>query len=159
MALEIEHKFLVIRERLPRLERGQRIRQAYIPTSNGTMVRIRIADDQAILGIKTRSVGPTRHEFEFPIPLTDGLELLSTACQSCGIEKVRYLIEHDGNTWEVDVFEGENSGLIVAELELDNEGQAFTLPPWVSREVTLDPRYSNYNLASHPVSSWLDAES
>ena len=88
-------------------------------------------------------MGASRLEFEYPIPLQDANDMLEALCQSAVVEKVRYLLAHEGHTWEVDVFEGSNEGLVVAEVELDSEGEAFTLPSWVSEEVTDDVRYFN----------------
>ena len=154
MAIEIERKFLVHHDRLPALSSGQRIQQAYIPTTNGTTVRVRLAGDTAYLGLKTRTENFSRNEYEFPIPVSDANEMLDKVCGTARIEKMRYLVTFGGNTWEVDIFEGLNAGLIVAEIELSSEAQQFERPEWIADEVTSDPRFSNFRLATIPFSYW-----
>lgn len=154
MAIEIERKFLVARDKLPSLIDGTLIRQAYIPTANGTTVRIRLAGELALLGIKTAAVNFTRQEYEYPIPVSDAREMLDQVCSDKLIEKHRYLIEHGGLTWEIDVFHGSNEGLIVAEVELESEQQNIELPDWVLEEVTCFSQYSNNSLATSPYCTW-----
>lgn len=154
MALEIERKFLVDSARLPALQDATLIQQAYIPTTNGTTVRVRLAGDSAWLGIKTPAVECSRHEYEYRIPITDAREMLQQVCSSSVVEKHRYLVNHRGMTWEIDVFRGSNDGLIVAEVELERQNQQLELPDWVAEEVSFDTRYSNHNLATSPYSSW-----
>jgi adenylate cyclase len=156
MALEIERKFLVNRDRLPALTDPTLIRQAYIPTANGITVRVRLAGEQAMLAVKTKAVGLTRHEYEFPIPVADAREMLEKVCGTRLVEKQRYLVNHGGMTWEIDVFEGSNDGLIVAEIELDREDREVDLPDWTVDEVTHDSRYSNFSLATCPYSDWIE---
>lgn len=153
MAIEIERKFLVKVDKLPRLENGMRIVQGYIPTVNGTTVRVRLAGEKAFLGVKSVASGFSRHEYEFPIPLEDAREMQREVCLAA-IEKQRYFIPQGEVTWEIDVFGGENEGLIVAEVELQSEDQSITLPDWIAEEVTLDPRFGNYSLARDPYSTW-----
>jgi len=155
MAIEIERKFLVLQEQLPPLADGVRIEQAYIPTSTGITVRVRLAGDTGFIGIKTRTTNLSRNEYEFPIPPEVAMEMFGAVCQGARIEKHRYLLEHDGGLWEIDVFGGANEGLIVAEIELDREDQAISLPAWIGEEVTFDARFSNYNLANNPYSDWV----
>lgn len=154
MAYEIERKFLVHSDRLPALPHGQSIQQGYICTEPERVVRVRIADSQGVITVKGRTVGLTRLEFEYPVPLADAQHMLKHLCKGASIEKIRYCIAHQGHTWEVDVFSGSNSGLIVAEVELKSENEAVTLPDWVSQEVTADPRYYNASLLSHPYQTW-----
>ena len=154
MGIEIERKFLIDTDRLPPLSNGYTIKQGYIQTVDHTTVRVRIRDQEAFLTIKGKSVGASRLEFEYPIPLQDANDMLEALCQSSVIEKMRYLVEHEGHTWEVDVFEGSNKGLVVAEVELDSKGEAFALPRWVTEEVTNDVRYFNSNLVEHPHCDW-----
>jgi adenylate cyclase len=104
--------------------------------------------------IKGRSVGATRGEWEYPIPLQDADELLTGLCERPLIEKARTRIKHDGMVWEVDEFFGENLGLIVAEIELQAEDQPFTKPDWIGEEVTHDARYFNSSLLKHPFTIW-----
>ncbi len=154
MAIEIERKFLVHSDQLPPLENGMPIQQAYVPTANGTTVRIRIAGDRAFLAIKADAGGISRLEYEYIIPNTDAQELLEKICSTGHIEKHRYLIPQGDLTWEIDVFGGDNQGLIVAELELTSEHQEVELPCWIDREVTRDPRFSNYSLSRAPYRTW-----
>ncbi|AKF24952.1 adenylate cyclase [Sulfurovum lithotrophicum] len=154
MPKEIERKFLVNPELLPVLENPHVIRQGYIPTQGTATVRIRISNNKAFLTLKGRATGLTRSEFEYPVPLEDAEKMLQELCVPPLIEKKRYLILYRGHTWELDLFEGDNAGLIVAEIELDDENEAFEKPPWVSQEVSFDPRYRNANLITHPYSRW-----
>ncbi|HEY9189855.1 MAG TPA: CYTH domain-containing protein [Sulfurovum sp.] len=154
MGVEIERKFLTDETKLPTLQNGYRIKQGYIQTADHTTVRVRIRDKEAFLTIKGKSQGASRLEFEYPIPLQDAEEMLENLCHASLIEKTRYLLEHEGHTWEVDVFEGSNQGLIVAEIELQSEEEDFSLPEWVSKEVTEDVRYFNANLIKHPYADW-----
>jgi adenylate cyclase len=154
MTIEIERKFLVRSDKLPELTQGVRIEQAYIPTGNGSTVRVRLAGDQAFIAVKGRASNLSRREYEFAIPVADATEMLGTVCAEARVEKRRYLLEHAGLTWEVDVFEGANEGLLVAEVELDTEDQFVELPEWVGDEVSLDRRYSNYSLALYPYNNW-----
>ena len=154
MAIEIERKFLILADKLPDLENGTPMEQGYIPTSNGTTVRVRVAGERAFLCIKTQTNHFSRHEYEFPIPVNDAREMLNLACHSQRIEKNRYLISYQGLQWEIDVFLGENSGLIVAEVELQSEDQPVPLPGWIDLEVTNESRYSNYDLAMNAYCNW-----
>lgn len=154
MGVEIERKFLVDETKLPTLNNGYTIKQGYIQTVDQTTVRIRIRDTEAFLTIKGKSQGATRLEFEYPIPLDDAQEMLTNLCHASLIEKTRYLVEYEGHTWEVDVFEGSNQGLLIAEIELKSEEEAFSLPEWATKEVTEDVRYFNANLVENPYTSW-----
>ena len=154
MAQEIERKFLV-RGDAWRAAPGTYICQGYLNRDKQRTVRVRIAGDAAWLTIKGASSGAVRAEFEYPIPLEDARQLLAL-CEPPLIEKHRHVVPHGGFKWEVDEFLGENLGLVVAEIELDAEDQAFEQPDWVGEEVTHDARYFNSNLAAHPFSSWGD---
>ncbi len=153
MAQEIERKFLVDAAKLPPLPAPQIIKQGYIPTQNAT-VRIRISNDKAFLTLKGRTTGLRRSEFEYPIPLEDAEAMLDELCMQPYIDKKRYLIDVSGHTWELDIFEGENEGLIVAEIELESEDEAFERPEWVTEEVSEDPRYRNAYLVKNPFMKW-----
>ncbi len=153
MAKEIERKFLVTGTAWRKGAKGKRYRQGYLTLDPDCTVRVRIAGRQGFLTIKGISKGASRDEFEYPVPLADAHQLLRL-CKSAIIEKTRYRIPHKGHTWEVDVFAGENRGLVVAELELKSERQSFPRPPWVGREVTDDPRYFNASLATKPFRRW-----
>lgn len=154
MGEEIERKFLVTDESWRDTAVGTPFRQGFLSTAPERTVRIRVAGDRCTLTIKSKSVGARRAEYEYAIPLDDARELLDTLCIRPLIEKVRYVLEHGGHTWEVDVFEGENAGLIVAEVELESEEEAFERPSWLGEEVTHDPRYFNSNLVEHPFKDW-----
>lgn len=154
MAKEIERKFLVDMDQWKPEQKGTAIKQGFIPTVGHTVVRIRISADKAYLTIKGKNTGSERSEFEYPIPVTDAEQMLRELCERPFIEKTRYRMNYSGNTWEVDIFHHDNEGLIVAEIELDSAGQKIVLPPWVSREVTDDPRYYNANLVKHPFTLW-----
>jgi len=156
MAKEIERKFLVVGDAWRGLVPGIRYRQGYLSTVKERTVRVRRAGEKAFLTVKGLSVGATRAEFEYAIPPTDAEEMLDALCERPIVEKTRYRIPFTGLTWEVDEFAGANAGLIVAEVELADEAQAFALPDWIGREVTGDPRYFNANLVARPYSTWKD---
>jgi adenylate cyclase len=155
MPFEIERKFLVRGEAWRELATKRvRIRQAYLASDGRASIRVRIKDDRdAALTIKSRTPERRRLEFEYRVPTLEAEALIALRRGSV-IEKHRYLVPHGGETWEVDVFEGENAGLIVAELELRDENQRIDLPPWVGREVTGQAAYYNSSLALHPFASW-----
>lgn len=154
MAKEIERKFLVSRTGWSPSCSGKFCRQGYLCFGPPAAVRVRIVGNEATLNIKSATTAITRSEFEYPIPIGDAAEMLDRFCQGHIIEKTRYEVGHEGLTWEIDVFSGANDGLIVAEVELGREDQAITLPPWVEREVSGDPRFLNTSLALHPYSNW-----
>ncbi len=152
MGVEIERKFLVQGEGWKQGQ-GQYLNQGYLSRDPARTVRVRIAGESAWLTIKGASVGASRAEFEYPIPLGDAQALLKLADGPC-VEKIRYIVPHAGMNWEVDEFLGANVGLVVAEIELQNESQTFESPPWLGSEVTEDPRYFNSQLAAHPFTHW-----
>lgn len=154
MPQEIERKFLVIGVDWRELAPGVLYRQGYIPRGNQATVRVRVAGSAAYLTLKGPTVGLTRSEFEYAIPLADAEALLSTLCEPPLIEKIRYHIPHGNHIWEVDEFLGDNGGLVLAEVELTHEGEPVTLPPWVGPEVSQDARYRNANLSRHPYRTW-----
>jgi len=154
MAVEIERKFLVHRDRLPALPAGETICQGYIPALDRITVRVRIRAARAWLTLKGPTTGISRSEFEYEIPVEDAKAILTQLCQPGAIEKTRHEIEHDGMRWELDVFAEANAGLMIAELELQDESQPFTLPDWVAEEVSADPRYSNQALLQNPWKRW-----
>jgi len=153
MGVEIERKFLVEGDRWRPSVAGVLYRQGYLNTTKERVVRVRVAGSRAVLTIKGASDGPSRPEFEYEIPLDDARQLLDL-CELPLIEKTRYSIDHEGTIWEVDEFHGPNEGLVIAECELDFEGQEFAKPAWVGREVTDDPRYFNANLVARPFGDW-----
>ena len=151
MALEIERKFLVVGEAW-KTAAGSRIAQGYLNLDPRRTVRVRVSDGAAWLTIKGLTVGATRLEFEYPIPIEDA-EALLKLCES-SVEKTRRRLEHAGRCWEVDEFHGDNAGLVIAEIELESETATVELPSWVGAEVTHDPRYFNSNLAARPYRAW-----
>jgi len=154
MGLEIERKFLVRGDAWKALGAGVAMRQGYLSTDPERVVRVRVEGDEATLTIKGRSVGAVRGEWEYAIPKADAEALLTQLALRPLIEKSRYRIPYEGMTWEVDEFYGDNAGLVVAEIELTAEDQAFAKPEWVGEEVTHDARYFNANLLRHPFSAW-----
>jgi len=153
MGTEIERKFLV-KEGPWREAAAETYRQGYLSTVKERTVRVRTINDKGYLTVKGITVGASRLEFEYEIPVADAGELLDNLCEKPLIEKQRYKLDHGGLTWEIDVFFGDNEGLIVAEVELQSEDQVFERPDWVADEVTSDPRYYNANLISNPYSNW-----
>src|SRR5262245_37080355 len=152
MGTEIERKFLV-QGTAWRQGAGTRIRQGYLNRDKERTVRVRVAGDQAFLTIKGVTRGAARAEFEYSIPVADAEQLLKLSDGPI-VEKKRYVVVHDGSKWEVDEFEGDNAGLIVAEIELSSEDQPFSHPSWLAREVTHDSKYLNSNLACRPYAGW-----
>ena len=159
MAVEIERKFLVKSDEWRALAVGRLYCQGYLPTAAGKTVRVRIVGDQGYLTIKGPSNGTTRAEFEYLIPVEDATEMLETLCETPLIKKKRYKIMIDDLTWEVDEFLGENKGLIIAEVELQDENQAISLPDWIGKEVSDDSRYYNSSLVKNPYCQWSDSMS
>ena len=155
MSFEIERKFLVRGDDWQRLATGHTsIRQAYLSSNGKTSIRVRIkGDGAATLSIKSRPVDLRRLELEYPIPTLEAQALMQLR-QGSVIEKVRYVIPHGDLAWAVDVFEGENLGLVIAEIELRHEHQHVELPPWIDTEVTGQQQYYNSWLVQHPFCSW-----
>ncbi len=163
MGTEIERKFLLrnedwradaSRRRGAGVTNGKVYRQGYLSAAVERNVRVRIIGEEGYLTVKGRASGITRLEFEYQIPLADAEQMLDELCLKPLIEKTRFLVEHSGLTWEIDEFAGDNSGLVVAEVELDEEAQEVELPAWIGREVTDDPRYLNSNLVKKPYTAW-----
>ncbi|HHM05280.1 MAG TPA: CYTH domain-containing protein [Gammaproteobacteria bacterium] len=155
MATEIERKFLVSSDAWrARAGGGRRMRQGYLAGSERASVRVRVSGDQAHLNLKSATLGVCRREYEYAIPVAEAEEMLVHLCDGPLIEKTRYPVRHGSHLWEVDVFEGDNEGLVVAEIELDAEDEAFERPPWLGEEVSGDPRYYNVCLVKHPYKSW-----
>lgn len=154
MGVEIERKFLLQGDGWRSLGQPVLLRQGYLSSHKERVVRVRIEGGQAMLTIKGRTVGASRGEWEYPIPLADAAELLDGLCEQPLIEKYRSRIAIGGHVWEVDEFLGANAGLVVAEIELGSEDEAFDKPDWVGEEVTSDVRYLNANLIRHPYTSW-----
>ena len=154
MAVEIERQILVCRTGWRAHGEGVPYRQGYLSTLPECSVRVRLARDKGYLTIKGITVGAARAEYEYEIPAGEASEMLDNLCKRPLIEKTRYRIEYQGLIWEVDEFEGDNAGLIIAEVELDEEDQVIVLPEWVGKEVTGDKRYYNASLIADPYTSW-----
>lgn len=155
MATEIERKFLVIGDDWKKGAEGVLYRQGYLSSDKDRTVRVRIAGDQGYMTVKGRSVGIARAEFEYAIPIDDARDMLDSLCLKPLIEKVRYTVMYRQMRWEIDEFLGQNLGLVVAEVELDQIGQQVDLPEWAGTDVSADPRYFNSSLIAHPYRSWL----
>lgn len=153
MGTEIERKFLVTSEAWRRGATGTPYVQGYLSTVPERTVRVRRIGDAGVLTIKGKGDGLVRTEFEYPLPLADTLALLGL-CERPLISKTRHRLVHEGKAWEVDVFDGDNAGLIVAEVELARADESIRLPGWVGEEVTHDPRYLNANLVKRPYRTW-----
>jgi adenylate cyclase len=153
MAIECERKFLVTSDAWRAGARPVTIRQGYLADAGHVAVRVRIAGDRAFLTVKGGRLGISRLEFEYGIPVADADAMLAL-CQRPLIEKVRYVLDHAGREWVVDVFEGDNAGLVVAEVELERPDEPFAMPEWAGAEVTTDSRYLNVNLGRHPYRAW-----
>jgi adenylate cyclase len=154
MAKEIERKFLVKGNAWRAIAKRTTYRQGYLNSDKERTVRIRVADAKAFITIKGPMVGAIRSEYEYEIPFAEGNAMLETLAEKPLIEKTRYRIPVGNLTWEIDEFLGENTGLIVAEVELKSEDQTFDKPFWVGEEVTNDPRYFNANLVKNPFTRW-----
>jgi len=159
MGIEIERKFLVVGDAWrAQASRAQRMLQGYLLDAeklSGTKssVRVRIAGEQAWLNIKSAQLGVSRQEYEYALPREDAERMLRDFCDGL-VEKTRHYVPLDGAVFEVDEFHGENAGLVVAEIELAAEDQAFPRPAWLGREVSDAPRYYNIRLIHHPYSRW-----
>jgi len=155
MPTEIERKFLVHGDSWrDAVESETRIMQGYLANNQNATVRVRVAGEQAWLTIKGMMRGPSRSEYEYAIPSEDAVTMLDELAVSAPIDKVRYRVRCGGHVWDLDVFAGENQGLVMAEVELASEDEPFEMPDWAGREVTGDGRYYNVNLARHPYRHW-----
>jgi len=155
MGKEIERKFLIDQQKWDILDKpaGKLFRQGYLLTDKDKTIRVRATETMGFLTIKGQTVGATRLEFDYEIPLNEAIELLDNFSQS-ELSKTRYDITFEGKLWEVDVFSGDNQGLIVAEIELESEDEAFSLPDWINEEVTHEAKYYNSNLTENPFKNW-----
>lgn len=156
MGIEIERKFLLANDAWRGQGQPTLMRQGYLVADPVRTVRVRIEGERAVVTFKSKSIGASRGEWEYEIPVPDAAELLDRLCEQPLVEKTRHRIEHGGHTWEVDEFQGENAGLVVAEIELASEDEAFDKPAWIGREVTGDARYYNSSLIRLPYSRWKD---
>ncbi|MBV2089274.1 MAG: CYTH domain-containing protein [Candidatus Thiodiazotropha sp. (ex Ctena orbiculata)] len=155
MALEIERKFLVVNDKWRDFVISEAvIKQGYLATTEQASVRVRVDGDEANINIKGRTVGISRQEYEYPIPLDEAQELLDHLVSGAAIDKVRYKVRCGEHIWDLDLFHGANQGLVMAEVELGREDEAFVMPEWAGEEVSGDTRYYNANLVKHPFCEW-----
>lgn len=159
MAIEIERKFTLKNDSWrTQVQSSHSIRQGYLVSgmepNQPSSVRVRVSNDKASLNIKSVVLGNARHEFEYSIPLDDANYLLDELCKPHLIEKTRHIVMYAGHRWEIDVFEGVNKGLEMAEIELPATDTVFELPGWAGDEVTDDLRYYNIYLVDKPYTLW-----
>lgn len=155
MGQEIERKFLVKGDEWRPLSTGAlTMRQGYLSDGFSSSVRVRIEDERAFINIKSSVDGIHRHEFQYEIPVSDAVDLLDHVALRPLIEKTRHEVPLGKHLWEIDVFEGENSGLIVAEVELAHADEPFERPSWIGEEVSDDLRYYNVSLRKNPYKNW-----
>jgi adenylate cyclase len=155
--MEIERKYLVNKDLWSGMNKpaGEYIIQGYLSTDIDKTIRVRLKGNSGYMAVKARTVGISREEFEFPVSADIAKELITKFSEGI-IEKIRYALNHKGETWEVDEFLGSNKGLIIAEIELNNEEEIVELPEWVEKEVSYDKRYFNSNLSNCPYKGWKD---
>ena len=154
MGLEIEKKFLIKNDNWKQfVSEEKEITQGYLNANPNRTVRIRIAGKQGFLTIKSKSKGCVRSEFEYEIPIEDATELIEL-CEKPILSKTRFIVKFENHTWEIDVFEKENKGLVVAEIELSKEDEFFLTPDWIGKEVTEETKYYNSQLIENPYSEW-----
>lgn len=154
MGEEIERKFLVRGDAWKADATSSAYRQGFLSTEPERTVRVRVAGDRGWLTVKGITVGARRAEYDYEIPRDDASRMLDTLCKRPLIEKVRHTLVVGAHTWEVDVFAGDNAGLVLAEIELSAEDEEFERPVWLGLEVTDDPRYFNSSLVGHPYKDW-----
>lgn len=150
MAVEIERRFLVSRDVSRLCRNGERIVQGYLPATGQQTVRVRVVGSRGYLTIKGKRTGCSRLEYEWEISHSLAAAVIEHSCSGSVIEKTRYRVQHAGLCWEIDVFEGRNAGLVIAEVELDRADQTVPLPDWIGTEVTSDQRFSNSTLSRTP---------
>ena len=158
MPVEIERKFLLIDK--PPAVAGVEMVQGYLCKDADRTIRVRLERDEggakegrAVLTVKGKPIGLTRPEYEYSIPIDEAQELMEL-CVGSLVEKTRYRHRVGRHIWEVDVFHGENEGLVVAEIELSDEAELFEKPDWVGAEVSSESRYANSKLSINPYRQW-----
>ena len=154
MKVEIERKFLVKNQDWKKLiVEKHSIQQGYLNTDKSCNVRVRIMNNLAFITIKGKRVNTARPEFEYEIPLNDAESILKLSKTSI-IKKTRFTVNHQGQIWEIDQFEGDNQGLVIAEIELKQKDEAISLPNWIGTEISNDERFYNLSLSSNPFKNW-----
>lgn len=155
MSVEIERKFLLKNDAWrTKVQTSNIIRQGYLAPLDTSSVRVRIEGDKANINIKSATIGISRLEYEYAIPMKDAIEMLEKLCPTPQIHKTRHCIPIAGHIWEIDEFYDDNEGLVVAEIELKHENEVFEKPEWIAEEVSHDARYYNVNLIKHPYKLW-----
>ena len=155
MATEIERKFLVVNDSWrDGVESESHVMQGYLSEGKTATVRVRIKGDAAFLTIKGKMQGISRSEYEYPIPVADAEAMLRELSVSPPIDKTRYRVRCGDHVWDLDLFHGDNAGLIMAEVELEHADEAIEMPTWAGQEVSADLRYYNVNLAKNPYTRW-----
>lgn len=155
MGLEIERKYLVINDNWKSAVEGESVlKQGYLTAQPEVTVRVRIAGERAQLNIKGGMKGISRSEYEYEIPLPDAEEIIANLVTGSVIDKTRYKVRCGDHLWDLDLFHGDNAGLVIAEIELESETESFHMPDWVGQEVSRDARYYNANLIKHPYRDW-----
>jgi len=129
------------------------VEQGYLNSSPDRTVRIRLSSGIGTLTIKSKTIGISKDEFEYIIPFNDAVSMLSL-CERPALSKTRYIVDYEGYIWEIDVFHGENEGLVIAEVELNSESDVPLKPDWIGEQVSLDPRYFNSQLSLNPYKNW-----
>jgi adenylate cyclase len=153
MSAEVEHKFLVQKNLWRPAGAGIDCTQGYLSSAKERIVRVRVAGSCGYLKVKGLDGSVTRVEFEYEIPLSDAVKLLGL-CERPLVEKTRHTERHGEHDWDIDVFHGDNDGLVLAEVELATEREHFTRPPWLGAEVSDDPRYLTASLRTDPYCNW-----
>lgn len=160
MGIEIERKFLLKNDDWKeQVSSSTFFKQGYLNASKSnsdvkSSVRVRIEGNNANINIKSMTLSITRQEYEYSIPIDDAKKMLDELCEQPLIEKTRHIVKYNDHKWEIDVFSGMNEGLIVAEIELQNENEKFSIPDWIGDEVSEQVKYYNVNLIQYPYSSW-----
>ena len=159
MAIEIERKFLVRSAGWrQQVVTSHRITQGYLANTSSSSVRVRLSDGNGTLSVKAMTPGLSREEFEYEVPADEARQMLAVLCEGPRVEKVRHVVEVEGRRFEVDEFGGDNAGLVIAELELEDEADAVPQPAWLGEEVTRHPRYYSFRLSRHPFRGWPEAD-
>lgn len=152
--IEIERKFFIDIDSWQPKHDGTSIRQGYLSVDKERTVRVRQKGERGYITVKGATKGFSRVELEYEIPVQDAIQMLDSLCLRPLVEKTRYVEEHEGQKWEIDVFHGDNDGLVIAEAELSSEEQELLLPKWITKEITGDKRFYNSYLSQVPYSQW-----
>jgi CYTH domain-containing protein len=153
MPLEIERKYLVTSDAYKAGAKSVEITQVYLTIQDNLAIRVRIEEHHASIAIKSKISERVNREYEYNIPLDEARSLMNLS-QHSAITKTRHLVDYKNHLWEVDEFHEDNQGLVVAEIELEDENEVFEKPDWLDNEVTSDYRYMNSNLSKSPYKTW-----